>query len=206
MLNRLLEIDSAVDDVGELFLYYGVCVAIVFFVAVCIILLKLKTKREMRISTVRKHCVKARDYAESLLAEEKKKAGFAGSVRLMKLDSQIKEAAWLAFQIFEEKRDIAFKDITNMLDTLASTLAEEFSIVYVSGEDYQTDIQNAQEVLESVIVKLDFIAVQRSKRLQKKIARKQQAVLPSEPVDLPDPLAQNIDLVMDVGNEEEETQ
>ncbi len=200
MLNWLLEIDSTIDEVGEIFLYYGCCLAILLFVSVCIVLLKLKTKKEMRIPAVRKSCVKAKNYAEKLLAEEQKKAGFLGSMRLMKLDSRVKQAAWLAFQIFEGKRDIVFKDIANTLDTLATTLADELSIIYVSGEDYQTSVQNAVEILEEMIAKLDFIALQRSRRLQRKLAKKQQAVT----VVTPEALARNIDLVIDLKDEEEE--
>lgn len=150
MLNALLISAEA----AKLILHYGICAAIIFIALIAIGCMKRHTKKEMRTETVKKRCVKAKEYAQSLLSG-KDKANLLGSTKLMKLDAHVEEAAWLAFQIVEVKKDILFEGIANTLDALATEVANESADGYIPLDVYEKDIARAIEVLEGVIIKLD---------------------------------------------------
>lgn len=144
----------------KLILYYGVCLGVILLALVVTLLLKYKTKQEMRVSTVKKSSEKARAYAQFLL-ENKAKSHLFGSAKLLKLNGLVEDAAWLAFQIFENKKDIVFEGIAGALDSLATALSKETSNGYVSMSVYEETLRHALDVLDGVIAKMDGILANR---------------------------------------------
>ncbi len=143
-------------EIMKLLLYYGICAGAILLVCIVMALLKYKTKKEMRASGVKKHCVKTRACAQEWL-ENDERAGILAPAKLAKLNGLVEELAWLAFQIFEEKKDLAFEKIAGALDGLATDLAKESANGYVTDEAYKNSLQATIRTLDGVIAKLDGI-------------------------------------------------
>ena len=129
MLNVLLMSSEGI----RLCLEYGLCLLIIVAALIAIGFLKRKTKKEMRAETVKKSCLKAIRYAETMLGDGGHKSThmLLGSTKLAHLSAHIADAAWYAFQIVHAKKDIVFEGIANGLDVLSSDLATESENGYV---------------------------------------------------------------------------
>ncbi len=147
-------------EVMRLVLYYGICFGVILLALIVLALLKHKTKREMRAETIKKRCEKARAYAQRLL-DDKKRAVLLGATKLMKLDSLVEEAAWLAFQSFDRKKDIRFEGIANGLDGLATAISEESGNGYISTAEYEATLRNAIAALDDAVEKLNALVEKR---------------------------------------------
>ncbi len=138
---------------AELILYYGGCIVIIAAVIIVMAILKNKTKKELRPATVKKSCIKAKVVAEKVLADKKNLKVLAGA-RLLKLNKYVANAFWYAFQIADTKKDIVFEGISATLDGLSSQLVKEANNGYITEEEYEAQIRNAIDVLNSVVEKI----------------------------------------------------
>lgn len=153
MTNGLLI--SATD--ARLILSYGLCAAIIAAALIIIAALKRHTKKQMRPEAVKKSCVKAKKYAAGLLVQHKGTQMLLGATKLAKLNAYISEAAWLAFQIVEAKKDIVFEGIAGTLDGLATEVSKESENGYIPAEEYEADVKKAIAGLDGVIAKIDTL-------------------------------------------------
>lgn len=142
-------------ETAKLLLAYGVCAVIIFAALMAMALLKRHTKRQMRPIAVKKACVKAKKYAEKSLFQNQKAAKFLGASKLLHISMLVSDAAWLAYQIVENKRDILFDGIAGGLDGLATTLAKESEQGYLTEEEYEAEVKAAIAGLDAQIAKLD---------------------------------------------------
>ncbi len=159
----MLNVLATSAEIAKLILYYGSCFIIIAVALIAIAFLKHKTRKEMRTETVKKRCIKAKAYAQSLL-NKKETAKLLASTKLLKLDSLIEEAAWLSFQIFEGKKDIFFEGIANSLDALATAISEETANGYIPTEIYQKNVEHAVRVLGEVVSKLDILCEKKEEK------------------------------------------
>lgn len=149
---------------AKLLLAYGAYAAVILVALLLIGTSRRKTKKEMRPQTVKSRCVKAKKYAEKILSSPYNGANtLLGASKLLRLNGYVSDAAWLAFQIVGAKKDIIFEGIANALDGLATRLVKESSDGYVPAEEFEADVKNAIESLDSTIEKLDAI-IKRSER------------------------------------------
>ncbi len=153
MMNVLLLGLSA--DAAKLVLAYGVCTAIILAALIVMGLMKRQTKRQMRPVSVKKACIRAKKFAEESLEQNENTKKFLAAPRLHRLSVLVSDAAWLAFQIVENKRDILFDGIANGLDGLATSLATESEQGYLPEEEYEQGVKAAIASLDSTIAKLD---------------------------------------------------
>lgn len=143
---------------ARLILSYGICLVIILLGLILLAALKHKTKKEMRPQTIKACCQKAKKYAETLMTGRLKKGALLlVSTKGMKLTGMIEEAAWLAFQVVEAKKDLVYEGIANSLDGLATQLGNEFMQGYVSAEEYERDLQIAVNGLDAAICKLNTL-------------------------------------------------
>ena len=132
-------------------------ISIIVIALLAIAFLRRKTKKEMRAETVKKSCLKAKEYAEDIFGDVKHKGThiLLGSTRLGHLSGLITDASWYAFQIVNVKRDIVFEGIANSLDVLASELTTVAEDGYIPAGEYQACVKRAIGELELTITKLD---------------------------------------------------
>ncbi len=152
----MLNVLATSVQVMKLLLYYGACFAIILVAAIATICLKHQTKKEMRPTAVKKRCEKAKEYAKRSLTNKDKAKLFAAA-KLVKLNGLVEEASWLAFQIFEKKRDIVFEGIANSLDGLATAISKEAYDGYLSVETYEECLNGAVKTLDGALEKLEEI-------------------------------------------------
>ena len=143
----------------KLLLYYGIIALVIIATLIVMGILRRKTKNELRPEKIKKACLKAKKYAEEVLASGEHKGTHAllGATKLATLSKHVANAAWYGFQIVGEKKDIVIEGIANELDVLATELANESADGYVPAADYEKDVKKAMEVLDAVVVKLDVL-------------------------------------------------
>ena len=143
---------------AKLILSYGICFAIILFGLILLALFKHRTKKEMRPQTIKACCQKAKKYAETLMAgREKRGALLLASTKGMKLTAMVEEAAWLAFQVVEAKKDLVYEGLAGSLDGLATKLGNDFMQGYISAEEYERDLQTAINGLDAAVLKLNTL-------------------------------------------------
>ncbi len=143
----------------KLILYYGIIFAVILLTLAVMGVIRRKTKSELNPEKVKKACLKAKKYAENILASGESKGTHAllGATKLMNLSKHIANAAWYAFQIVSEKKDIVIEGIANALDALATEISDESADGYVPASVYEKDVQKAIEELDGIVVKLDAL-------------------------------------------------
>lgn len=146
-------------DFVKLLLYYGVIVAVIVVTLIVMGVLRRKTKSELRPEKIKKSCMKAKKYAEDILASGEHKGAHAllGATKLSALSKHIANAAWYGFQIVGEKKDIVIEGISNELDALATDMSNEAADGYVPADVYENDVKKAISALDAIIEKLDGI-------------------------------------------------
>ena len=152
MLNGLLALHQ---DAPKLILSYGACAAIILAALFALAWIKNHKKRQMRPVTVKKSCGKAKAYAQKILNAGKGEQTLLGSTHLVALSAKVSETTWLAFQIAETKKDLAFEGMATSLDGLATVLAKESEVGFLEKDEYELIINNAIAVLDGVMAKLD---------------------------------------------------
>lgn len=143
----------------KLLLYYG-SIALVIMTALIIMgVLRRKTKSELRPEKIKKACLKAKKYAEDILASGEHKGTHAllGATKLATLSKYIANAAWYGFQIVSEKKDILIEGIAKELDGLATDMSNEAADGYVPADAYESDVRKAISALDAIVAKLDVI-------------------------------------------------
>ncbi|MBE5747322.1 MAG: hypothetical protein E7352_04020 [Clostridiales bacterium] len=145
------------DNTAKLLLAYGVCGGIILVALVAMGFLNRRTKRQMRPISVKKACMKAKKYAEESLAMGDNAQKLLGATRLHRLSALVSNAAWLSYQIVENKRDIVFDGIASGLDGLATSLAKDSEQGYLPDEELETSLKAAIDSLNSTIAKIDKI-------------------------------------------------
>ncbi len=140
---------------AKLLLAYGTCVVIILAALIFMGFMKRHTKRQMRPVSVKKACVKAKKYAEESLEQHSGAKKLLGATKLHRLSVLVAEAAWLSYQIVENKRDILFDGIAGGLDGLATSLEKESAQGYLPEEEYESTIKGAIALLDGTIEKLD---------------------------------------------------
>ena len=143
----------------KLLLYYGIIALVIAVTLIVMGVLRRKTKSELKPEKIKKACLKAKKYAEDILAsgEHKSTHALLGATKLSNLSKHIANAAWYGFQIVSEKKDIVIEGIANELDALATELANESADGYVPANQYEKDVQKAIDGLNSTLVKLDAL-------------------------------------------------
>lgn len=143
----------------KLLLYYGIIALVIAVTLIVMGVLRRKTKSELKPEKIKKACLKAKKYAEDILASGEHKGTHAllGATKLSNLSKHIANAAWYGFQIVSEKKDIVIEGIANELDALATELANESADGYVPANQYEKDVQKAIDGLNSTLVKLDAL-------------------------------------------------
>ena len=154
MMNMLLMSTRTADAL----LHYGICVLVILIALIVMGIIKNKTKKELRPATVKKSCVKAKVVAENVLADKKNLKVLAGT-RLLKLNKYVANAFWYAFQIADTKKDLVFEGLASKLDALSFELVKEANNGYITEEEYETQVRNAINVLDSVIEKINSLEV-----------------------------------------------
>ena len=143
---------------ADALLHYGICVLVILIALIVMGIIKNKTKKELRPATVKKSCVKAKVVAENVLADKKNLKVLAGT-RLLKLNKYVANAFWYAFQIADTKKDLVFEGLASKLDALSFELVKEANNGYITEEEYETQVRNAINVLDSVIEKINSLEV-----------------------------------------------
>ncbi|MBQ5930281.1 MAG: hypothetical protein IIX02_05760 [Clostridia bacterium] len=161
MLQTLLNASSFSfsAEMIKLLLYYGIIALVIAVTLIVMGVLRRKTKSELKPEKIKKACLKAKKYAEDILASGEHKGTHAllGATKLSNLSKHIANAAWYGFQIVSEKKDIVIEGIANELDALATELANESADGYVPANQYEKDVQKAIDGLNSTLVKLDAL-------------------------------------------------
>ena len=155
MTNMLLMSTRMADAL----LHYGICLLVILIALSVMAVLKNKTKKELRPATVKKSCVKAKVIAEKVLADKKNLKVLAGA-RLLKLNKYVANSFWYAFQIADTKKNLVFEGISSTLDSLSSQLVKEANNGYITEEEYEAQVRNAIDVLNSVVEKINSLEVE----------------------------------------------
>lgn len=140
---------------AKLILAYGICAAIILGALIVMGFMKRNTKRQMRPITVKKACEKAKKYAQAALVQGNAAQKLLGATKLHHLSALVSNAAWLAYQIVENKRDILFDGIAGSLDSLATSISKDSEQGYLPDEEYEESLKVAIETLDATIAKLD---------------------------------------------------
>ena len=143
----------------KLAIYYGAIFAVIVVTIIVMGIIRRKTKNELRPEKIKKACVKAKKYAEGILASGEHKGSHAllGATKLANLSKHIANAAWYGIQIVGEKKDIVIEGIANDLDATATMLHNEAEDGYVPASAYEGYVNNAIQALDENIAKLDVI-------------------------------------------------
>ena len=161
MLQTLLNanfFDFSAEQI-KLVIYYGVIAAVIVVTIIVMGIIRRKTKSELRPEKIKKACVKAKKYAEEILASSEHKGSHAllGATKLANLSKYVANAAWYGFQIVGAKKDIVIEGIANSLDGTATMLHNEAEDGYVPANAYENYVNQAIQALEVNIAKLDEI-------------------------------------------------
>ena len=161
MLQTLLNanfFDFSAEQI-KLVIYYGVIAAVIVVTIIVMGIIRRKTKSELRPEKIKKACVKAKKYAEGILASGEHKGSHAllGATKLANLSKYVANAAWYGFQIVGVKKDIVIEGIANSLDGTATMLHNEAEDGYVPASAYEDYVNQAIQALEGNIAKLDEI-------------------------------------------------
>ena len=164
MLYALMTTDAWIDtltgDVLRVIFEYALCLAIILFSILGLAFVNRRTKLEMRSETVKKSCLKAKEYAQEMLLEKKQKGPMVllMSTKLSHLSSEVSDAAWYAYQIVSGKKDIIYEGIAGELDTLATEIANASAEGYLPQNEYVLKLQKTIETLDGVLEKLEGMA------------------------------------------------
>ena len=139
----------------ELILYYGGCVFLLVLAFALFFVMKRKRKKELKISTLKKSCIKAQKYVDKLLGIKNEKNSLLASSRLLRLSGLVEDATWYAYEIAEAIKNVGVEGISNELDALANTLVNESEDGYIPQAEYLSDLQTAKDCLDSVVKKLE---------------------------------------------------
>ncbi len=146
----------------KLILSYGVYALIIFVGLVLLAWLRRKAKKQLRPEWVKNRVLRAKAYAQKLLVSSAKGLQvLLGSTHLLKLKDYVADAAWAAFEIVSEKKDIVFEGVANALDAIASELVKESEDGIISAKVYEEDLQKAVEEMDAVLMKIDAIIAAR---------------------------------------------
>ncbi len=167
LLNSTVESTSSAQTyfgltVGELVklaIYYGIIALVIVVTLIVMGILRRRTKNQLRPERIKKACLKAKKYAEDILASGEHKGSHAllGAGKLSNLSKHIANAAWFGFQIVGEKKDIVIEGISNELDALSTDMSNEAADGYVPSDVYENDVKKAISALDAIIAKLDVI-------------------------------------------------
>ena len=158
MLNFCLNAVGFSGEELKLILYYGIILAVIAVTVLLMGVFRRKTKSELRPEKMKKACVKAKKYAEEILASGEDGARvLLGATKLAVLSKHVANAAWYGFQIVGEKKDIVIEGIANSLDGTATMLHNEAEDGYVPADEYESVVKKAISVLDENITKLDGI-------------------------------------------------
>ena len=158
MLNFCLNAVGFSGEELKLILYYGTILAVIAVTMVLMGVFRRKTKSELRPEKMKKACVKAKKYAEEILASGEDGARvLLGATKLAVLSKHVANAAWYGFQIVSSKKDIVIEGIANALDGVATMLQNEAEDGYVPADEYKSAIKKAIAVLDENIAKLNGI-------------------------------------------------
>lgn len=150
-------------ETAKLLLSYGVYAVIILIGLILIVALKRKTKKELRPEWVKNRILKAKSYAQKLLVSSAKGVkALLGSTHLLKLKDYVADAAWAAYQIVAEKKDIVFDGVAGALDKIAAEIVKETEDGIIPAEAYEKDLQQAIEGLDAALVKVEAIIAARS--------------------------------------------
>ena len=143
----------------KLILYYAIIFAVIVITVILMGVFRRKTKSELRPEKIKKACLKAKKFAQDIIAsgEHKSTHTLLGATKLANLGKHVANAAWYGFQIVSAKKDIVIEGIANSLDTLATELNNESSDGYVPAAAYEKCVTNAISVLDENIAKIDAI-------------------------------------------------
>lgn len=137
----------------ELILEYAVYLFVIVVSLVVLGILKRRNRRALNGQSVKTACEKAKRYAEKLLSA--KKVRVLASARLAKLSSYVAEAEWLATQIVEETKNIAFEGISSTLDGLANALSLRSEDTFLEEHELASCVRDALKTLDELIAKLE---------------------------------------------------
>ena len=158
MLNFCLNAVGFSGEELKLILYYGIILAVIAVTVLLMGVFRRKTKSELRPEKMKKACVKAKKYAEEILASGEDGARvLLGATKLAVLSKHVANAAWYGFQIVSSKKDIVIEGIANALDGVATMLHNEAEDGYVPADEYESVVKKAISVLDENITKLDGI-------------------------------------------------
>ena len=158
MLNFCLNAVGFSGEELKLILYYGIILAVIAVTVLLMGVFRRKTKSELRPEKMKKACVKAKKYAEEILASGEDGARvLLGATKLAVLSKHVANAAWYGFQIVSSKKDIVIEGIANALDGVATMLHNEAEDGYVPADEYESVVKKAISVLDENIAKLDGI-------------------------------------------------
>ena len=158
MLNFCLNAVGFSGEELKLILYYGTILAVIAVTVLLMGVFRRKTKSELRPEKMKKACVKAKKYAEEILASGEDGARvLLGATKLAVLSKHVANAAWYGFQIVSSKKDIVIEGIANALDGVATMLHNEAEDGYVPADEYESVVKKAISVLDENIAKLDGI-------------------------------------------------
>ena len=148
-----------VGELVKLAIYYGIIAVVIIVTIIIMGVLRRRTKSQLRPEKIKKACLKAKKYAEDILASGEHKGTHAllGAGKLSNLSKHVANAAWFGFQIVGEKKDIVIEGIANELDALATDMSNEAADGYVPAAVYENDVQKAISTLDGIIAKLDVI-------------------------------------------------
>lgn len=150
------------SESAKLLLQYGIYAAIILVGILCIMLVKRKTKNELKAECVKKRCAKAKKYAFSVLKKDRKSSHLVlASTKLLKLNNYVANAAWSAYQIADVKKDIVFEGIADSLNTLAITLMKESEDGYIPYTELEAEVNAAIKDLDTIVAKIDDVVSKR---------------------------------------------
>ena len=143
-------------------LSYGAYTVLILACLVLLVIFKRRTKKQLRPEWVKNRILRAKDYAQKLHSHSVSGLqALLGSTHLLKLKDCVADAAWSAYQIVAEKKDIVFESVANALDGIANFLVKESENGIISKADYEADLQNAIGEIDKVLLKVDAIIAAR---------------------------------------------
>lgn len=159
MLNGLLITGETI----QLLLQYGVYALVIIVALIVIGIVKRNVKEQMKPESVKKACQKAKSYADGLIKESETKAPSAvmAATRLNKLRTLVEEAAWLGYQIVENKKDIVMEGVAGALDKSASSLNKTAEDGYVKSELYASVLKDTIACIDGAITKLEKLIAEK---------------------------------------------
>ncbi len=150
------------SETAKLLLQYGVYFLVIIIGILCIMIVKRKTKKELKSECVKKRCIKAKKYALSLTAKGKTNGKMVlASTKLLKLNHYVADAAWAAYQIADIKKDIVFEGIADSLNAIAIALMKESEDGYIPYEEFEKEVQDTVNGLDNIVARIDDVVSKR---------------------------------------------